>query len=237
MGAPRVSDERGIRAITLDRPEILNALTLDDLDVVREAVASVDDSVRAVVLTGAGDRAFSSGMHTATFDEADPAAGREIIERVGACVGTIRLAPIPTVAVIDGYCLGGAFEMALACDVRVATPDSRFGLPEVKLGIPSVVEAALLVDHVGLSKAKEMLLTGDIYAADDLPGGLVNRAAPAERLREATDELLGALTGPDPQVIAAQKSLVETWLNVGLQEGIETSKGIFADVFARRERG
>ena len=234
MGAPRVSDERGIRAITLDRPEILNALTLEDLDVVREAVASIDDSVRAVVLTGAGDRAFSSGMHTATFDEADPAAGREIIERVGACVGTIRLAPIPTVAVIDGYCLGGAFEMALACDVRVATPEARFGLPEVKLGIPSVIEAALLLNHVGLSKAKEMLLTGDMYAAADLPPGLVNRTAPRERLREATDELLAALMKPGREVIAAQKALVETWLNVGLQEGIETSKAVFGDVFSSR---
>ena len=236
MGPPLVSDEQGIRTISLNRPAVLNALTLDDLRAIQDAVAGVDATVRALVLTGAGERAFSSGMHVDTFAEAAPDAGRQIIECVGACVGAIRLAPVPTVAVIRGYCLGGAFEMALACDVRVATPDARFGLPEVKLGIPSVVEAALLLHHVGLSKAKEMLLTGDIYAADDLPAGLVNRTAPADRLREATDELLAALTGPDRDVIAAQKSLVETWLNVGLQEGIETSKEVFADVFARRER-
>ena len=233
MGPPLVSDERGIRTITLNRPEILNALTLEDLAVIRDAAAGAD---RALVLTGAGDRAFSAGMHVDTFADADPASGREIIEQVGACVRAIRLAPIPTVAVVRGYCLGGAFEMALACDVRVASPDARFGLPEVKLGIPSVIEASLLVHHIGLSKAKEMLLTGDVYAADELPPGLVNRTAPPDELRAATDELIASLTGPAPEVTAAQKSLVETWLNVGLEEGIEASKAVFADVFSRRPR-
>jgi enoyl-CoA hydratase/carnithine racemase len=248
MGPPLVSDERGRRTITLNRPSILNALTLDDLSAIRDAVAGIDATVRALVLTGAGDRAFSAGLHIDTFAEAGPGDGRQIIERVGACVGAIRLAPVPTIAVINGYCLGGAFEMALACDVRVATPDARFGLPEVKLGIPSVVEAALLLHHVGLSKAKEMLLTGDLYAAADLPDGLVNRTAAPDRLPQATDELLASLTRPMPEVTAAQKSLVETWLNVGLQQGIETSKEVFADVFAapataeaiaryRRDRG
>jgi enoyl-CoA hydratase len=229
MGLPRISDDDGIRTITLDRPEVLNALTIGDLDAIRAAVA---DARRAVVLTGSGDRAFSAGMHTDTFADADPASGRRIIESVGACVGAIRLAPVPTVAMIDGYCLGAALEMALACDVRVATPASRFGLPEVKLGIPSVVDAALLPRYVGLSKAKEMLLTGDMYAAADLAPGFVNRTAPRGELRRATDDLLASLTAPTAEVTAAQKALIETWLNVGLQDGIETSKAVFADVFA-----
>src|SRR3954447_5273185 len=162
MGPPLISDEDDIRTITLNRPAILNALRLADLDVIQAAVTGIDATTRALVLTGAGGRAFSAGMHVDTFEDAAPSEGRQIIDRVGACVGAIRLAPIPTVAMIDGYCLGGAFEMPLACDVRVATPNSRFGLPEVKLGIPSVVDAALLLHHVGLSKPKEMLLTGDM---------------------------------------------------------------------------
>src|SRR4051794_4503942 len=130
VGSPLVSDDAGIRTITLDRPEVLNALTLEDLGVIREAVAGPD--VRAIVLTGAGERAFCAGMHVETFAHAPRDGGREIIEAVGACVGAIRLAPVPTVAMINGYCLGAAFEMALACDVRVAVADARFGLPEVK---------------------------------------------------------------------------------------------------------
>src|SRR4051794_23374417 len=232
MGSPLVSDERGTRTITLNRPEILNALTVEDLAAIRDAVAGAGPSVRALVLTGAGDRAFCAGMHVDTFAGAAPGDGRQIIDRVGECVAAIRLAPIPTVAMVHGYCLGAAFEMALACDVRVATPDARFGLPEVKLGIPSVIEAALLLHHIGLSRAKEMLLTGDMYTAAELPPGLVNRTAPPDQLRQTTDELLAALTSPTREVTAAQKSLVETWLNVGLAEGIEASKEVFADVFA-----
>ena len=232
MGAPIVSDESGVRWITFDRQEVLNALTLDDLRVVRDAVRSTPGDVRAIVFTGAGERSFSSGMHVATFADAEPDAGRGIIERVGECVRAVRLAPLPTVAMINGYCLGAAFELALACDVRVAVPDARFGLPEVKLGIPSVVEAALLQHHVGLSKAKELILTGDLYTGAELPPGLVNRTAPPAGLRTATEELLRALTAPTPEVIAAQKSLFETWLNAPLADGIETSKDVFARLFA-----
>ena len=229
-----VHDEHGIRTIVLNRPEVLNALTLEDLAAIQEAVEEAGDSeaIRGLVLTGAGDRAFSAGMHVDTFRDAARDAGREIIGRVGDCVGAIRLCPVPTVAMVNGYCLGAAFEIALAADVRVAVPDARFGLPEVRLGIPSVIDAALLLHHIGLSKAKEMLLTGDLYSADELPPGLVNRTAPAGALRQAADELLTALTASTPEVIAAQKSLVETWLNVGLQEGIEASKDVFGEVFA-----
>ena len=232
MGAPLIRDDDGVRWITFDRPEVLNALTLEDLRVVREAVTELGH-VRAVVFAGSGARSFSSGMHVDTFVEASPDEGRAVIEQVGACLGAVRLAPVPTLAMVDGYCLGAAFELAIACDVRIATPDARFGLPEVKLGIPSVVDAALLLHHVGLSKAKELILTGELYAAEELPSGLVNRTATRERLRETTTELLRVLTEPTREVIAAQKMLFETWLNVGLDESIDRSKDVFGDVFAQ----
>src|SRR3954451_17858114 len=91
VGLPLVSDERGIRTITFNRPEILNALTLADLSAIRDAVAGADGAVRGLILTGAGDRAFSDGVHVDTFADATPTSGREIIERVGACAGEIRL--------------------------------------------------------------------------------------------------------------------------------------------------
>jgi enoyl-CoA hydratase/carnithine racemase len=215
----------------LNRPEVLNALTLEDLSVIRSALDVSGSEVRGIAITGAGDRAFSSGMHIESFVGLTQASARSLIHLLGECLRAIRLAPIPTVAVINGYCLGAAFEMALACDVRVAHPEVRFGLPEVKLGIPSVLEAALLVDHIGLSKAKELIMTGDLYSAADLPPGLVNRTAPPDQLRSATIALLGALTSPTREVIAAQKSLFETRLNAGLDESIEASKDVFASIF------
>jgi|SRR5215469_5842701 len=232
MGQPLVTDENGIRWITLDRPEIRNALYVEDLARITEAVTGIGDSVKAIVLTGSGERAFSAGMHINTFADAEPEDGRALISSVRDCIGAIRRSPVPTVAMINGYCIGAAFEMALACDLRVAHPDVRFGLPEIKLGIPSVVEAALLHHYVGLSKAKEIILTGDLYPVSEFVAqGLINRTVEPVLLRAATLELLGSVTAYTAEVIAAQKDLFETWLNHGLQDSIDTSVDIFADTF------
>ena len=232
MGQPLITDENGIRWITLDRPEILNALYTDDLARIADAVTGIGASVKAIVLTGSGDRSFSAGMHVNTFADAGPEDGRAIISSVRDCIAAVRLAPVPTVAMINGYCIGAAFEMALACDLRVAHAGVRFGLPEVRLGIPSVVEAALLYQYVGLSKAKEIILTGDLYSVSEFAAqGLINRTVEPAQLRVATLELLGSITARTREVIAAQKGLFETWLNHGLQHGIDASVEVFADVF------
>jgi enoyl-CoA hydratase len=232
MGQPLITDENGIRWITLDRPEIRNALYAEDLTCITDAVGGIGDSIKAIVLTGSGERAFSAGMHIDTFAAAEPEDGRAIISSVRDCIGAIRRAPVPTVAMINGYCIGAAFEMALACDLRVAHPDVLFGLPEVKLGIPSAVDAALLHQYVGLSKAKEIILTGDLYpVAEFAAQGLINRTVEAAELRAATLELLASVTALTREVIAAQKGLFETWLNHGLQRSIDTSVDVFADVF------
>ena len=231
MGTPRVGDSEGIRTITLDRPEVLNALTLDDLGVVTAAVTDLPGDVRGIVITGAGERAFSAGMHIQTFLDTPADGGRALISVVGACTAAVRLAPVPTVAVVRGHCLGAAFEIALACDFRVATPDAKFGLPEVRLGIPSVVDAALLLHHVGLSRAKELILTGEPWGVDRLPD-LVNRVVPAGELDAAAASMLASVSGLSREVVAAQKSLFETWLNAPLTEGIARSIDAFAEVFA-----
>ncbi len=232
MGQPLITDEDGVRWITLDRPEVRNALYTHDLARVTEAVTSIGDSVRAIVLTGSGERAFSAGMHIDTFAAAAPDDGRAIISSVRDCIGAIRQAPVLTVAMINGYCIGAAFEMALACDLRVAHPGVRLGLPEVRLGIPSVAEAALLHQYVGLSKAKEIILTGDLYPVTEFAAqGLINRVVEPDQLRAATLELIRSVTACTREVIAAQKGLFETWLNHGLQHSIDTSVDVFADVF------
>jgi enoyl-CoA hydratase len=232
VGQPLITDESGIRWITFDRPEISNALYTGDLACITQAVTGIGDDVRAIVLTGSGERAFSAGMHLDTFASARPDEGRVIISAVRDCVGAVRLAPVPTAAMINGACVGAAFELALACDLRIAHPGVRVGLPEVRLGIPSVVEAALLIHYVGLSKAKELILTGGLYPVGDFAAqGLINRLTEPDRLRAATLDLLGLVTTCTREVIAAQKGLFETWLNHGLQHGIDTSVEVFADVF------
>lgn len=228
---PLIEDIADVRWISLNRPEQLNALRTDDLDVIYEAITEAGDDVRAIAITGTGDRAMGAGMHTETFENLDKEQARAVISKVGRTVGAIRLCPKPTAVVINGYCLGAAFEMALAADLRIAHDEVIVGLPETKLGIPSVVDAALLQNYVGLSLAKEMILTGDLYRAKDISPSLINRwAAPAE-LRAVTTELLSKLTILTPQVIAAQKDLFETWLNVPLKDGIAHSIEVFAECF------
>jgi enoyl-CoA hydratase len=175
-------------------------------------------------------------MHLDAFKDLTPESARRLIVAVRDCLAAVRLAPFPTISMINGHCLGAAFELALASDLRIAASHATVGLPEIQVGIPSVVDAALLQQHVGLSKAKEMILTGDLYPVADLePLGLFNAVVPAEELRAATERMLDRVTPWTPTVMAAQKRLFEIWQNSSLADGIEASVDVFAEVFASPE--
>lgn len=226
----------GVRTITFDRPAKLNALTAAELTEVTRLVQEPGADVRALVFTGAGDRAFSAGMHVDSFDGLAPADARGLITKVRDFVGGVRTSPLPTMAVVNGYCLGAAFELALACDLRVSADTAQYGLPEVKVGIPSVVDASLLQEHVGLAMAKEIILTGDLYDAAEMHRlGLLNRVVARERLAAEAAELLARVTRHTPTVLASQKRLFEAWLNTSLRVGIEQSVDEFARVFESPE--
>lgn len=232
MGAPTIVDDGRIRWITFDRQDAANALRVDDLDLVADAVRGIGAEIRAVVFTGSGERAFSAGMHLDSFRGLTPVTARRMISRVADLLRAVRRAPVPTVAMLNGACIGAALELALACDLRTAHPRVRLGLPEVKLGIPAVVDAALLPAYVGLSRAREMILTGDLYDLDAFGPGFANRVAEPERLRAETVAMVERITTATREVIAAQKVLFETWLEHGISTGVATSVDVFADVFA-----
>lgn len=236
--APAVRTEvaDGVRHIVFCRPDKLNALTTTELAEVTRLVADPGEDTRAIVFTGAGDRAFSAGMHVDSFLGLSPAGARRLIRHVRDFVGAVRTSPLPTAAMINGYCLGAAFELALACDLRISVGTAQFGLPEVKVGIPSVVDAALLQDHVGLSMAKEIILTGDLYSAADMYRlGMLNRVVGADHLQGETLALLGRVTRHTRTVLAGQKRLFETWQNTALTVGIEASIEEFGRVFEHPE--
>src|SRR3954471_1759031 len=232
MPVPHVVDDAAVRWITIDRPEAANALTLDDLRHLTSAVQDVDPSTRAIVFTGAGDRAFCAGMHLDLFRGLDPVSAREVITKVGDFLAAVRLSPAVTAVMLNGACLGVAFELALACDLRVARAGAMVGLPEVKLGIPSVVDAALLPAYVGLSRARVMILTGDSVTVEELGTSFANRIVGAADLRASTEQLLASVLRHTPTVIAAQKSLFETWLNTGIVDSVTASIEVFGDVFS-----
>jgi enoyl-CoA hydratase/carnithine racemase len=217
--------EGDLRVVWLERPEKLNALTLPMVDQLAAELESAahDGSVAGVIVAGRG-RSFCAGVDLAEFAEGTPDSGRHLIEGLKRACAAARLAPKPFACAVQGHCLGAAFELALACDFRVATPGAVFGLPEVKLGLPSVIDAALLQHYVGLGRAREMLLTGEpIHAEPALAIGLVNRVVAAEELIAAAAQLMRRVLANDARAVAVQKRLIGDWLDRGLSEAIEAS--------------
>ncbi len=222
--------------ITFDRPEKLNILHPEDLSELRDVIAGLASGVQAIVFTGAGPAAFSAGMNIEAFVGLTPARAHALIFDLAQVMRAVRHSPVVTVAAVNGYCLGAAFELALACDLRVVTPTASFGLPEIKVGIPSVIDAALLPAFVGLSKAREMILTGEIYSLDQLPpDSLANVIAEAGQLVAATDGLLDRIATHPRTVTAAQRRLFDVWLNNSLDVSVHASMTEFSNVFASQE--
>ena len=222
--------------ITFDRPQKLNILHPEDLTDLRDVIANLASGVQAIVFTGAGQAAFSAGMNIEAFAGLTPARARALISELARVMQAIRHSPVVTVAAINGYCLGAGFELALACDLRVTTPTASFGLPEINVGVPSVIDAALLPAFVGLSKAREMILTGDIYTLDQLPPhSIANVIAEPGELAVAVESLLDRTATHPPAVTAAQRRLFDVWLNNPLDASAEASITEFASVFESQE--
>ena len=221
--------------VTLDRPAKLNAVLPDDIAALRAAM-ELDTDVRAVVFSGNGGRAFTAGMHVDAFGVMEPATARAFIGEVRDFMRSVRTSHAISICAVDGYCLGIGFELALACDLRIATTRSSFGLPEIKVGVPSVIDAQLLQQYVGLSLAKEMILTGDVYPLDTVrASGLCNDVVEPAELGAATERMLARVTGHTRAVVASQKRLFEIWQNTTLVDGIDASVEEFGEVFASAE--
>ena len=189
--------------------------------------------VRAVVLTGAGTRAFAGGASVDELAALDPVSAREFITRVHEACDALRECPVPVIARVNGYCLGAGLELAAACDLRIAAAEAVFGMPEVRLGIPSVVEAALLPRLIGAGRARWLVLTGEnIGAAQALEWGLVERAVPAAQLDAAVEAALGALLAAGDAALRAQKRLCKLWEEAPLGHCVHESIDEFARAYA-----
>lgn len=221
---------------TLDAPP-LNLIDPSLVQSLRDTFAALasDRSVRAAVIAGAG-RAFTGGMDVRVLRDLDAGGARELIGALHDAIDRVHRAPFPVIAAVHGPCLGAGFELALACDLRVAASDATFGLPEVRVGVPSVIEAALLPGLVGPGRASEMLLTGEpIGAAQGLAWGLVNRVVPAGELRAAVDALLDRVRACGPQAVRLQKQLMVRWRHTDLATAIADGVEAFVAAYATGE--
>ena len=219
-------EQRGeIAYVVIDNARKANALGTVLLEALRTTFETLAaDPPRAVVLTGAGERAFAGGADLSELGALDVESGRTFITRVHAACDAVRRCPAPVIARLRGYALGAGLELAASCDIRVASDDAVFGMPEVRFGIPSVVEAALLPRLLGRGRAAWFLLAGrNIDARTALEWGLVERVVPAAALDEEVDAVAAAILEMEPQAVREQKRLLAFWDERPLSEGIAES--------------
>ena len=228
-----VEKKKGCAWVTLDRPP-LNLIVPELIAQLRATFESLarDEGVRAAVVTGAG-RAFTAGMQVQVLRDLTPATAKVLITSLHEAIHAVHDAPFPTVAMVNGPCLGAGFELAMACDLRTGAAGAPMGLPEVKVGAPSVIEAALLPALVGPGRAAEMLLTGESVAAEQaLAWGLVNRVAPSDELAAVTTGLVEKILACAPAAIRLQKELMVRWRNTDLASAIRLGINAFAQNYA-----
>jgi enoyl-CoA hydratase/carnithine racemase len=204
-----------------------------------EAMADlrVNEELRAVILTGAGEKAFVGGADIKEMAKLNqPEEAREFITRVHRCCDAVRTLPVPVIARINGYTFGAGLELAASCDLRIGCESAVFGMPEVKLGIPSVVEAALLPSLVGWSRTRQMLLLGEPFSAVDAERwGLLDRVVPSEGLDDAVREWTAQILTGAPRAIRLQKQLIGRWEDLPLKSAIAAGVDSFASAFETDE--
>jgi enoyl-CoA hydratase/carnithine racemase len=209
--------------VTVDNRAKLNCLSTPLIVTLRSAFENLSDdrTLRAVVLTGAGDRAFIGGADLNELGALCTESARLFITRLHQACDAIRECPVPVIGRINGFCLGAGLEVAASCDFRAASDNATFGMPEVHMGIPSVIEAALLPGQIGWGRTREMLLTGVLYsAAEALAMGFVQKAVAVSELDAAIDPWIAGIARATPEAVRSQKKLIDRWERVSIDEGI-----------------
>ena len=195
-----------------------------------------DPSLRAVILAGAGTRALIGGADIGEMAGLNPVTARAFITQLHNVCGAIRALPVPVIARMQGYCLGGGLEIAAACDMRIASDDAVMGMPEVRVGIPSVIEAALLPPLIGWGRTRRLLLTGETFGAEKaLAWGMVEEVVPVAELDTAIDSLLANILAGGPRAIRLQKSLIAQWEERGISGAIAAGIDCFAEAWTTPE--
>jgi len=223
-----------IATITLNRPEALNAFSKEVIDEVIAALedARTDDSMRVVVLTGAGEKAFSAGADIKNMKGMTPLKARELSIMGERLCRTLENLEKPTIAALNGYALGGGLEVAMCCDLRIASETSKMGQTEINIGlIPGWGGTQRLPRLIGTTKAKELVYTGrivDAKTAEQL--GLVNLVVPADKFRETVRQYALDLAQKAPVAIGIAKALINKGAEIGIDSAIALEREGFGNV-------
>lgn len=225
--------------ITIDRQEALNALNEQVIDELYEVIDEVekDESIRVLIVTGAG-RSFVAGADIGVQSTFDLNMGREWGIKGSKLMRRIELLEIPTIAAVNGFALGGGCELALSCDLIIASEKAKFGQPEVGLGItPGFSGTQRLPRRVGVAKAKELIFTGEmITAAEAEKIGLVNKVVAPESLLDEAMDMAGRMIKNAPIALKYSKAAIDRGIDLDLDNGIRTENELFAMCYATEDQ-
>lgn len=226
-----VEQTEGLATVSVNRPDRLNALNADTVDEIGKVFRALesDESVRGVVLTGAGEKAFVAGADIAELSKMGPITGVAVSRQGQDVFRAIELMRKPVVAAINGFALGGGLELALACHLRIASENARFGLPEVKLGIiPGYGGTVRLPRLVGRGRALQMILTGEMIDAEEARRiGLVNDVVPLAALMDAARGLVTRITSNGPVAVAMALEAVDHGFHATTDDALRLESNLF----------
>jgi enoyl-CoA hydratase len=220
----RRARDGAVVTVSINNAARLNCLGQAQISAFIDAVTALadDPDLRVLIVTGEGDRAFMGGANLHELGALDPPRARDFLTLIHRMCKVLRDLPVPVIARVNGFCLGAGLEVMAACDMHIASDNALFGMPEVKIGLPSVVEAALLPQLIGWGRTKLLLYTGDnIDARTALEWGLVEKVVPAANLDAALDRWVESIVESGPKAIRLQKELIREWEAMPVNDAIE----------------
>lgn len=221
--------------VTVNNPEKRNALGIAGKKALTEAFRQLarDKALRVAILTGAGDRSFISGADIAEMKDLTRKGAHEVHVWVHRACEAIRALPVPVIARVNGYCFGAGMEIAASCDMRIGVTTAKFGMPEVRFGIPSGMEACLLPQLIGWGKTRELVYTGDhVDAVEAHRSGFLEKLVEPAELDRGVEQWVSSILSAGPRAIRLQKRLVRDWERMTIEKAIRA--GIRACTEARR---
>jgi enoyl-CoA hydratase len=231
-------DSRGGVRLTICNAGPLNIMGSKVIQAVREGLETIaaDRQIRVLVLAGESAKSMIGGADIKEMARLDQNSAEKFITGLRDLCEAVRAFPAPVIARMPGWCLGGGLEVAAACDFRVAGHDAKFGMPEVRVGIPSVIHAALLPRLIGSGRARWLVMTAEnIDAATALAWGLVDVVAPEGGLDAAVEKTIDSLLKCGPEALRAQKALLRQWEELPLTESVNLSIAVFGRSFLTDE--
>ena len=231
-------DARGVVRLTICNAGSLNILGSSVNKALCEGlgVLAAEPQIRVLVIAGQGEKSMIGGADIKEMAKLDQASAEKFITGLRDLCEAVRSFPCPVIARMPGWCLGGGLEVAAACDFRIAAREAKFGMPEVRVGIPSVIHAALLPRLIGWGRARWLVMTGEIIDAPTaLAWGLVDVVAPQGELDGAVEQTVAALMKCGPVALRSQKALLRQWEELPLTESVNLSIAAFGRSFLTDE--